>query len=123
VQGVVDLGVGDGGAAPDDRAEPLVVGHLPFDDDTLLGQAAVGLVRLGRESRPQQYGAGPRVTGGDAEREGVVGDPRRVELGGARRARGGQMCAEGERGGRRGDGQEAAACKMARGRTQFGSMP
>ena len=122
VHGVVELGVRGGRAASDDPAEAVVVGQLPVHGDAFGGQTAVGLVRGGREPRPQEDGAGQRVARGDAEREGVVGDLRRVEFGGARHARGRQVDGEGERGGRAGGGEEAAAADVAGDGAEFGGV-
>ncbi|BFO21010.1 hypothetical protein SHKM778_73980 [Streptomyces sp. KM77-8] len=122
MHGVVELGVGGGVAPPDDPAEAFVEGEFPCDGDAFRGQSAVGLVRDGGQARPEQDGVGVRVAGGDAEGEGVVGDPRGVEFGGGRGARAGHVDGEGERGGGTGDGHEAAAPDVPGGRAQFGGV-
>ncbi len=122
VHGVLELGVGGGPASSDDAAEPFVQGHLPVHLHALGGQSAVGLVRERGQARPQQYGVGLGVARGDAEREGVGGQPRGVQLGGARGPGGRQVHGEGERGGGAGDGQEAAAAQVPGGGAEFGRV-
>ncbi len=122
VHGVVELGVGGGPAPSDDAAEALVEGELPVDGDAFGGQSAVGPVRLRGQAGPQQDGVGVRVAGGDAEGEGVVGDPCGVEFGGGRGARAGHVDREGERGGGAGGGQEAPAADVPGGLPQFGCV-
>ncbi|CAO0834982.1 hypothetical protein SMICM17S_05376 [Streptomyces microflavus] len=112
---VGELGVGGDRSAPRDAAEALVVGELPGHLDAVRGEAAAGLVGAGRQPGPDEYGAGERVAGGNAEGEGVIGDPPGVELGGARRSRGGQVHREGERGGGSRPGEQTAAVQAGPG--------
>lgn len=112
VDAVVELRVGGDRSAPHDAGEALVTGELPAHLHPVPGQSAAGLVRARCESRPQQDRVGKRVAGGDAEGERVVADLPRVELGGARGARGGQVDREGERGCGSGDGEETAAADL-----------
>lgn len=122
VDGVVELGVGGGGAASDDPSESLVVGQFPVDGDAFGGQPAVGLVRGRGEAGPQEHGGGQRVAGGHAEGEGVLGDLPRVERGGGRGTGRGQVGGEGERGGGSRAGEEAAAVEVPGGGPEFGCV-
>jgi hypothetical protein len=62
-------------AAMDDPAEARVGGHLEADPVALDPEPAA-VERVGRQARPQHDAVGRRLAGGDAELEGIVGEPR-----------------------------------------------
>ncbi len=120
VHAVGVLRVGLGGAPLGDQGEGLVLGHLPLHGDPLLAQPTVRLERLGGQPCPQHHGVGQGVARGDAQGERVLVDAGRVALGRGDGTPGRQVGGEGERGGRRGDGEEAPAAEVPGRRAQGG---
>jgi hypothetical protein len=72
------LGHGDLGGGAQHPVKSRIVGELPFDPDRSRRRATLAVLGNGVDGkpRPQRHAAGPGISGGDTQPEGVLALPR-----------------------------------------------